>query len=225
MLTDARLIRRSLVMPFRFTTALEALHAADLPNASVVLAALSAAVDIALENVPRFEGKTLVALDGSGSMMGRPIKIGALFAATLAKANAGADVMLFSDDARYVSLNRRDSTLTLAGQLERSCRAAGTDFNAVFKTARTAYDRLIILSDLQGWMGGGAPTASFAAYRQRHRADPKVFSFDLAGLGTLQFPERNVFCLAGFSDQALETLKLLDGDSGALLRRIEAVEL
>ena len=225
MLTDARLIRRSLVMPFRFTTALEAVQAANLPNAGVVLAALSAAVDVSLDNVPAFEGRTLLALDGSGSMMGRPIKIGALFAATLAKANAGADVLLFSDEAHYVSLNRRDSTLTLAGQLEAGCRAAGTNFHAVFETAAHAYDRIVILSDMQAWMGGRVPTAALAAYRARHGADPKVFSFDLAGLGTLQFPERNVFCLAGFSDKTLETLSLLDREPDALVRRIEAVEL
>ena len=225
MLTDARLIRRSLVMPFRFTTALEALHAANLPNAGVVVAALSAAVDVSLDNVPRFEGRTLVALDGSGSMMGQPIKIGALFAATLAKANAGADVMLFSDEARYISLNRRDSTLTLAGQLERGCKAAGTNFHAVFETANHAYDRVVILSDMQAWMGGTVPTASLAKYRVAFSADPKVYSFDLAGLGTLQFPERNVFCLAGFSDKTMETLSLLDHDPLALVRQIEAVEL
>ena len=224
-LTDARLIRRSLVMPFRFTAALEALHTANLPNAGVVLAALSAAVDVSLENVPRFEGRTLIALDGSGSMMGRSIKIGALFAAALAKSNAGADVMLFSDDARYVSLNRRDSTLTLAGWLEAQCAAAGTNFHAVFERATQAYDRIILLSDMQGWMGGHAPTGTFAKYRASHACDPKVYSFDLAGYGTLQFPERNVFCLAGFSDKALETLKLLDGDPGALVQQIEAVEL
>ncbi len=225
MLTDARLIRRSLVMPFRFTTALEALHAANLPNAGVVLAALSAAVDISLENVPRFEGRTLVALDGSGSMMGRPIKIGALFAAALAKSNADADVMLFSNDARYVSLNRRDSTLTLAGWLEAQCAAAGTNFHAIFDAATCPYDRIIILSDMQGWVGQVAPTATFAKYKARRSADPKVYSFDLAGYGTLQLPERNVFCLAGFSDKVLEMLKLLDGDADALVRQIEAVEL
>ncbi len=225
MLTDARLIRRSLVMPFRFTTALEALHTANLPNAGVVLAALSAAVDVSLENVPKFEGRTLVALDGSGSMMGRSIKIGALFAAALAKSNAGADVMLFSDDARYVSLNRRDSTLTLTGWLEAQCASAGTNFHAVFQKAAHAYDRIILLSDMQGWVGGNAPTGTFAEYKARHAADPKVYSFDLAGYGTLQFPERNVYCLAGWSDKALDTLKLLDGDAGSLVRQIEAVEL
>ena len=158
-------------------------------------------------------------------MMGRSIKIGALFAAALAKGNAGADVMLFSDDARYVSLNRRDSTLTLAGWLEKQCAAAGTNFHAVFQKATRVYDRIVLLSDMQGWMGQAAPTKTFAEYKARFACDPKVYSFDLAGYGTLQFPERNVFCLAGFSEKALESLKLLDGDPGALVRQIEAVEL
>lgn len=47
----------------------------------------------------------------------------AVFAAVLAKAN-DADVMLFSDDAKHVALNKRDSTLTLARWLESQCASA-----------------------------------------------------------------------------------------------------
>jgi 60 kDa SS-A/Ro ribonucleoprotein len=223
-LTDETLIRKSLVLPFRFVTALEALHQANLPNAGKVLAALSEAVDKSLVNVPRFEGKTLIALDGSGSMMGRPIKIGSLFTATLAKSN-DADVILFSNDAKYVSLNTRDSTLTLAKWLESQCAAAGTNFHAIFNEAKRAYARIIILSDMQGWIGGHAPVQSFATYRQKFGADPRIFSFDLQGYGTLQFPERNVYCLAGFSDKTLETLQYLDTDPKALIKQIDAVEI
>jgi len=224
MLTDPRLIAKSLVMPFRFTTAVDALHASGLPNAGRVLEALSEAVDASLANVPRFEGKTLVALDGSASMMGRPIKIGALFAATLAKAN-DADVMLFSDDARYVSITRRDSTLTIAAWLEKQCASAGTNFHAIFQCAKRAYDRIIILSDMQGWIGHNTPVSTFNAWAKKYDATPKVFSFDLQGYGTLQFPQRDVFCLAGFSDKTLETLKRLDSDPAAFLRQIESIEL
>ena len=224
MLTDEALIRKSLVLPFRFVTALEALQQANLPNAGKVLGALSEAVDKSLANVPRFEGKALIALDGSGSMMGRPIKIGALFTATLAKSN-DADVMLFSDTAKYVSLNTRDSTLTLAKWLESQCASAGTNFHAIFEQAKRAYARVIILSDMQGWIGGHAPGQTFAKYRQKYAADPRVFSFDLQGYGTLQFPERQVYCLAGYSDKTMETLKHLDGDPKALLKQIEAMEL
>ena len=115
--------------------------------------------------------------------------------------------------------------MTLAVGLEKQCASAGTNFHAVFNAATRAYDRIIILSDMQGWIGGLAPTATFAAYKEVYACDSKVYSFDLAGHGTLQFPERNVCCLAGFTDKALEMLKLLDDDPGALLRRIEAVEL
>lgn len=225
MLVDKRLIAKSLVLPFRYLTALEAVQSSHLPRAGDVLAALSDAADKALANVPRFEGRTLVALDGSGSMNGRPLAIGALFAAVLAKANAGATVMVFSNDAEFVALNRRDSTLTLARQIAGRAPKGGTNFHAIFQRAKSAYERIVILSDMQGWIGQDAPTATFAAYKQRTAADPRVFSFDLAGYGTLQFPERNVFCLTGFSDKALQTMRFLEEDKGALLREIEAIEL
>lgn len=224
MLTDERLIQRSLVLPFRYTTAFEALEK-DHPHGVLrVIAALSDAVDLSLQNVPKFPGKTLVALDGSGSMMGRPIKIGSLFAAVLAKAN-DADVMLFSDDAKYVALNNRDSTLTLARLLESQCASAGTNFHAIFQRANRAYDRVIILSDMQGWIGGHAPTATFAQWKVKHSANPKVFSFDLNGYGTLQFPEREVYALAGWSDKSLEMLQFLDADKRALINEIEKIQL
>lgn len=224
MLTDENLIRRSLVLPFRFVTALEALQEAKLPNVSEVIAALSDAVDKSLANVPCFEGRTLVALDGSGSMTGRPQKIGALFAATLFKAN-DADVLVFSNGASYVSPNKRDSTLTTAQWFADQAPGAGTNFHAIFETADRAYARIVILSDMQGWIGHNAPVQTLETYKRRTGADPRVFSFDLQGYGTLQFPQRRVYCLAGWSEKTMELLTLLESDPAALLRAIEAVEL
>jgi hypothetical protein len=179
---------------------------------------------LALENVPRLDGRTLIALDSSGSMIGRPMKIGSLFAAVLYRTN-GADLMLFSDDALMVTFNRDDSTLTLAQRMEDKARFAGTNFHAIFETARKAYDRVIILSDMQGWMGHYAPTKSFEAYVKRTGNRPVIYSFDLAGYGSLQFPEAGVYALAGFSDKTLETLQFLEQDKTALLSQIEAMEL
>jgi len=225
MLVDERLIRKSLVLPFRYLTALEAVQASNLPRAGEVLGALSEAADKSLANVPEFEGRTLIALDCSGSMAGRPLQIGSLFAAVLAKANTKADIMLFSDDAKFITVNLRDSTLTLAREIASGATPSGTNFHAIFRRARGAYDRIVILSDMQGWIGNHAPTQTFADYKRRTGVEPRVFSFDLAGYGTLQFPERNVFCLAGFSDKALQTMHFLEEDKGALLREIEAIEL
>ncbi|HVK80145.1 MAG TPA: hypothetical protein VM915_05980, partial [Verrucomicrobiae bacterium] len=195
------------------------------PRVGDALAALGEAADKALANVPRFDGRTLVALDGSGSMAGRPLAIGSLFAAVLAKANTEATVMVFSNDAEFVAVNRRDSTLSLARQIAGRAPNGGTNFHAIFERAKCAYDRIVILSDMQGWIGHHAPTASLAAYRQKTGADPRVFSFDLAGYGTLQFSERNVYCLAGFSDKALQTMRFLEEDTSALIREIETIPL
>ncbi len=225
LLENPRLIRKSLVMPFRYRTALDAIEqAADLPNRQKVIRALGKAVDVSLENVPRFKGRTLIALDCSGSMMGRPIKIGSLFASVLYKVN-DADLMLFSDVADFVTLNRDDSTLSLAQRMEGNARYAGTNFHAIFDTARAAYDRVVILSDMQGWMGYHTPTKSFEAYVKKTGNRPRIYSFDLAGYGSLQFPATGVYALAGLTDKTMETLQFLEKDKTALLRQIEAVEL
>lgn len=221
-LADERAVRRSLVFPFQFLAAVDVLQQGNLPHASRVMEALNAAVDHSLVNVPKFEGNTLVALDSSGSMVGRPQKIGSLFAATLVKAT-GADLMLFSDDARYVSLNRRDTTLTAAASIP--FISGGTNFQAIFKRANRAYDRVVILSDMQGWIGGGALVSQFAEYQRRHAVTTRVFSFDLKGYGTMQFPQERVYCLAGWSDRVFELMQKLDHDPHALVREVEAMAL
>jgi 60 kDa SS-A/Ro ribonucleoprotein len=221
-LADERAVRKSLVFPFQFLSAVEVLKQGNLPGASRVMDALNEAIDHSLANVPKFDGNTLIALDSSASMVGRPQTIGSLFAATLVKAT-GADLMLFSDDARYVSLNRRDTTLTAAQSIP--FISGGTNFNAIFQRANRAYDRIVILSDMQGWIGGGAPVQPFAEYKNRYAVTPRVFSFDLKGYGTLQFPQERVYCLAGWSDRVFEIMQKLDRDPEALVRDVESVPL
>ena len=221
-LTDERAIRLARVFPFQYVSALEVLEQGNLTGAAQVLAALNGAVDVALANVPKFEGRTLVALDTSGSMNGRPRTIGSLFAAALVKAG-GTDLMVFSDDAHYVTLNPGDSTLSLAKCIP--FKAAGTNFNAIFQHANRAYERIIILSDMQGWMGDGAPVKAFAGYEQRFSAKPLIYSLDLKGYGTLQFPQERVFCLAGWSERVFDVMHKLDRDPAALVREVEAIPL
>jgi len=221
-LADERAVRRSLVFPFQFLTAVDVLKQGNLPGASRVMDALNEAIDHSLANVPKFEGTTLVALDSSGSMVGRPQTIGSLFAATLVKA-IGADLMLFSDDARYVTLNRHDTTLTAAKSIP--FISGGTNFNAIFQRANRAYDRIVILSDMQGWVGGGAPVQPLKDYQKRFDVAPRIYSFDLKGYGTLQFPQERVYCLAGWNDRVFEMMQKLDRDPDALVREVEAIPL
>lgn len=222
LLTDERLIRNSKVLPFRYQTALKVIEGILAPPK--VFEALERAVEIALGNVPKLEGTTLVALDGSGSMSGRPLEIASLFAAALYKSN-NADLLIFSDDAEYYNPSPLDSILTLADRIERACPRGGTNFHAIFDTAARAYDRIIILSDAQGWIGIGTPTKAFADYKARVKANPHVFSIDLAGYGTLQLPEQQVYCLAGFSEKIFDIMRLFEKDRSALITEIEKIEL
>lgn len=223
-LTDPRQVEKSLVFPFQFLTAIETLG--STANKAVIKA-LNTAMELSLKNVPEFEGPTLIAVDNSGSMNGRPAKIAALFASVLFKSQKDADVLVFSDSATYVHLNPDDTLATMAGTIERGCRPAGTNFHSVFQTARRAYQRVIILSDMQAWVGGYTPASSFTAYKQRTGFHgTKVFSFNLASQdGTMQFPESKVYALAGFSDTVLGLMQNLEKDPQALISEIEKIEL
>ncbi len=223
MLTDEKLIKKSLVLPFRFTTAFDEIQ--KLSNGKIVrdvLVALNKAVDIAISNVPVFDGETLVVLDVSGSMQGKPAQIGSLFSAVLIKSN-NADFMVFSDNAAYRNVNPMDSTITIANSIRFA--SGGTNFQAIFNTANKKYDRVVILSDMQGWVGYNAPTVQFNAYKQRVGANPFLYSFDLNGYGSMQFPEQNVFAIAGFSEKIFDIMKLMEVDKKALVNTIKQVEL
>ena len=219
-LVDEKRIKNSLVLPFRFTTALEEIK--KLSDSRKIVSAINKAVDISLSNVPKFDGRTLVVLDTSGSMVGQPAQIGSLFSAVLYKTN-DADFMNFSDDAKYHTLNADDSVTTIADSMH--FESGGTNFHAIFQRANKPYNRIIILSDMQGWMGYATPGSDFEAYKKKYNCNPKIYSFDLAGHGTMQFPEPNIFCITGFSEKIFDTMKMLETDKNALINEIEAIEL
>lgn len=229
LLVDENLIKKSLVLPFRFLTAIEEIEKLNGKGVKKTLAALSKAVDISLSNVPTLDGKSLVVLDTSGSMTmgGRnvaPVQIGALFAAAMLKVN-DSDFMTFDDDARYMSFNPADSATSIAQRIVEKARGGGTDFHSIFKTANLPYDRIIIFSDMQGWIGHTTPSEDFKVYKKKTNSNPFIYSFDLQGYGSLQFPERNVFALAGFSEKVFDIMKLLEADPQALLNEIAEIEL
>jgi hypothetical protein len=224
LLVDEKLIKKSLVLPFRFLTAITEIERINGEGVKETLMALSKAIDLSLSNVPKLEGKNLVVLDTSGSMNGQPIEIGSIFASAVLKTN-DADFMTFDTDARYMTFNPLDSTISIAQRIISMAKGGSTNFHAIFETANLPYDRIIIFSDMQGWVGYNTPSESFKKYKKRTNSNPLIFSFDLQGYGSLQFPEKNVFALAGFSDKVFDTMKLLESDPQALLHEIENIGL
>lgn len=214
-------IKKSLVLPFRFSTAYNEMAKID----SDAMRAISRACEIACANVPKLEGKTLIALDVSGSMsMCKVDEIASLFTAILLKSN-NCDLMTFADYAEYRRVNPDDSVMTIKNAIKYSC--GGTNFPSVFKNANKKYDRVILLSDMQSWMESYySPKHFYEEYKRRFNApDCKFYSFDLAGYGTMQMPQQDVYCLAGFSDKIFDIMKLVETDKNALINAIKAVEL
>jgi 60 kDa SS-A/Ro ribonucleoprotein len=230
-LVDPQRVEKARVMPFQLLIAQDAINASDILEKRFVIEALTDALEVSMRNVPVFEGKTLVVLDDSGSMATASggnfqrscIELGAVFAATLYKSNR-ADLMTFSNDAQYKQLNSRDSIMSIANYLVKNATNGGTNFNAIFEVANVAYDRIIILSDMQGWMGGNTPEAAFKAYKKRTGANPFVYSFDLAGYGTGQLPEQKIFALAGLTEKVFDLMQKLEGDKNAMVNAVKAIK-
>lgn len=233
MLVDEKLIKNSLVLPFRFVTAIEQFETNN--DATKIIIALNKAVDISCNNVPEFDGDSLVVCDYSGSMgsgYNSNRNKGSLFGSIFAKRN-NADFMIFGDRADYISFNPMDSTLTILNQMVRHNShystgvnvGHGTNFHSIFERACKKYDRIIIFSDMQGWIGYNTPVSSFNDYKKNFDAKPFIYSFDLSGYGSMQFPEPSVFCLAGFSEKIFDVMKLLEQDKHALIKEIEKVSL
>lgn len=229
-LTNEKAIRQSLVLPFRLVVAYKELGC-NTADERKVRAALSKAIDITCQNIPVLED-SLVVIDNSGSMansMGRSnssyAETGALFGMMLAK-RSNADIMEFGNTARFIQYNLNDSALDFSEQFQSMNEVGhGTNFDSIFDAMSKQYKRVFIFSDMQGWVGCHTPTAAFAEYKRRTGANPYIYSVDLAGYGSLQFPENKVFAMAGYSEKIFDIMKLLETDRLALVNIIRAIDL
>lgn len=238
-LVDPEEVKHSMVFPFQYLVAMD-----NLPekNTAKIKAAISDAMEVSLSNVPDMPGNTLVAVDTSGSMQPSfwynpfgsdkrgstentcPAAIASTFGAALFKSQeiGNVDAMEFSTKANYVNLNPRDSLATMAKALKG--RGGQTHFNEIFRTANKPYDRIIILSDMQALSRNEGMTA-FKNYKSKYEVNPTVYSVDLAGYGSIQFPEKKVCSLAGFSEKIFDIMALVENDRNALINTIEAVNI
>lgn len=234
-LQDVNHVRKSRILPFRFYTAYQEIQKLGSAPARKTLSALSKALDASFANVPKFDGNTLVVVDHSDSMgegVGSNFQIGALFGVALAKSN-NADFMYFGDTAKYrdidldapilSQLETLDSLNGSYGHYGSGYVGHGTNFSAIFDTANKSYERIIIFSDMQSWIG--STNQGVSKYRTRTGTNPHLYTIDLSGYGTMQFPENRVYALAGFSEKIFDIMGLLEQDKKALVHRIEKVEL
>lgn len=205
-LTDEERVKKSKQIPYRFYTAYK-----NVSGNRLLTDAISEAMDIAVDNAPKLAGKTLIAVDVSGSMSGDPLDKAGIMAATLMKANNEADVTLIDTKKHDFNVSSRLPVVELVDKMRRF-GGCGTEMGLAFDT-EVAYDRIIILSDNESWNEhtySSSVQSEFLKYKKRTGADPIVFAIDIQGYGTKDVTGKNVFHLAGFSDRLLDFIKMVE---------------
>lgn len=222
-LIDDKAIRNSLVLPFRFTSAYTEIMKVESRYKSHIISGITIAMDKAANNIPKFEGSTAVILDTSGSMRGKPSEIASVFAAMLVHDNPNVDLVMFSNTAKYAEYNPHDSILSLSQSLKFA--GGGTNFSAALEALNKPYDRIILLSDMQSWIGYDVKSC-YNKYCKKYGVRPFFYSFDLQGYGSTLLPESKVIELSGFSEKILELIHILELDKDTLTNHIRtSVEL
>lgn len=227
-LTDPEAVKKSKQLPFRFYTAYK-----NVTGARIYSDAIARAMDMAVGNVPKFEGKTLIAVDSSGSMTSgddndNAIVKAAIFAATLMKANINADVILYDTGVKEFPGTSLAPVVDIADRIIHAAMGGGTETSLVFEYAlkvNRAYDRIIILSDNESWHEGyGGVQERYNAYKRATSSDPFIYAVDIQGYGTKDVEGSKVFHLTGWSDRLLDFMAQAErGDS--LVKYIKGIEL
>lgn len=197
-LSDKEEVLKSKQLPFRFTTAFDnVVGNVQLSNA------ISEAMDIAVSNVPELKGKTLIALDSSGSMSGKPFNIGSIFGATLIKANPDASFILYDTQVKELPLSSRSPVMDLSNTMKAHNMGGGTNTALVFQYAfqKGGYDRIIIISDNESWASNAQHM--YTQYKS-HFPETYVYAIDIQGYGTHDITGNKVKHLTGWSDRLLD---------------------
>jgi hypothetical protein len=152
-LTDPNAVARSRQFPYRFWSAYK-----NVPSIRWA-PALEQALDLSVRNVPRFDGRTLVLTDTSGSMTWpvsnrssiRHYEVAAVFAASVAKNADDLDLVSFATDSEMIRFRKNESVLRTVERVRSRIGwvGHGTNLGAAIRRRYDGHDRVIVFSDMQ----------------------------------------------------------------------------
>ena len=222
-LRDPQAVAKARVLPYQLMAAYTA-TGAEVPH--VVKEALQDAMELALANVPVFEGRVVVCPDVSGSMSSpvtghrgsassavRCIDVAALVAAAVLRRNADARVLPFETKVVSLELNPRDSVMTNAAKLA-AVGGGGTSCSAplaLLNKEKAQADLVVLVSDNESWADrargrGTATMQEWEAFKQRN-PKARLVCIDIQPYATTQAQERrDVLNIGGFSDEVFKLL-------------------
>lgn len=243
-LSDANEVRRSRAFPYQLFAAWSNL---DKGVPGLLGVALQEAMEVAVANVPRIDGRVYVCPDVSGSMSSpvtghrrgstskvRCIDVTALVAAAVLRQNPEAEVLPFEHRVCSVTLNPRESVVRNAARLAAiggggtSCSAPLAEINK----RRAHVDAVIFVSDNESWVDSrharGTETMNEWQRIKARCPQARMVCIDIQPYGTTQAPDRpDILNIGGFSDTVFNVAgRFLQGKSHAhWVDEIEATSL
>lgn len=231
-LADKEQVLKSKQLPFRFYSAYDELcHIDNITNKP--LDTLNTAIEYSVDNLPKLKGKTVIAIDTSGSM-GDPISvkskikcvdIARLMAVLASRICDEYIIYTFDTNIRQIAVTSKYGILDSVKAIP--YHGGGTNLQlplVAMLQANLKVDRLIILSDNQiniGYFGYMMVCQSLAdKYRQTINKDLWVHAIDLQGYGTQQFVGKNTNIIAGWNEKVLEFINLAEQGIDTQIKRI-----
>lgn len=246
-LADPTALKKARVLPYQL---MGALGSAGEGVPLKVQAALEAALEASVSNVPKVTGRVVVCPDVSGSMAspatgyrkGATSKvscndIAVLVAAAMLRTNRDARVLPFEEKVVAVKL---DPYARLAVNTAKLAAVGGGGTNvsaplAKLNAERATVDLVVIVSDNQSWVDakastfGGGATATMREWeklKSRNRT-AKLVCVDIQPHGSTQASGRaDILNVGGFSDAVFDTIaKFAGGETGDWVSIVNETEV
>lgn len=233
MIENPKAVIKSRQLPFRFLSAYKTV-ANMSKSSSRVFDVLENAVNASVDNLPKIPGRTVIAIDTSGSMSStisnrseiRCAEIAMLIGVIANRICEDAIVYTFDTGIRKLNVSGKNGIIYTAVR-ESRC-GGGTDMALPFQKMihdRINADRVIIISDNMCNSGSTSwsnrPVQIVAdEYRRITNNDIWVHAIDLMGYGTQQFhgPKTNI--IAGWSEKVFDFILLAEQGEGTLESKI-----
>lgn len=246
-LADPEEVKKSRQLPFRFYSAYRALYNSRQMTPEIHRA-LEAAICASIANMEQIPGRTLIAVDVSGSMKDpisdksdvRCCDIAALLGAMASRMCEDATVCYFdyvgnhsingSNGYRIAHYGKYDSILDIC--MQSAIAGGGTDLSLPMYFALKKdpavhikpFDRIIYLSDNEcnNSYSGLNQTVQGLADQYRNQFNPNfwVHGIDMQGYGTQQFCGSKFNLIAGWSEAVLPFVLLAERGIGSLVDTI-----
>jgi hypothetical protein len=206
-LSDPEKVAKSRQLPFRFWSAYK--NTSGLSFAS----SIETALDLSLQNLPAFPGKTLVLTDTSASMssMGwsakgtvTPVQAAAMFGCALALKGEDVDLHMFASTHEKFKVQKGGSVLRemdrFVGRVGRV--GHGTDISGALRAYKD-HARVVLITDMQ--------TQSYVS--RAHSGIPTsvpIYGFNLGGYNSTVIGEQNTYEFGGLTDHTFKMIPLLE---------------